>query len=799
MSAPRSDTHLDCRVWRTGPWLLDAGTRVLSRNDVEIAVPPRAMSCLLHLVANHHRALSRDELINAVWGHIHLSDGALAQTIFELRGILGDGGPDGPIRSIRGFGYRWVAPVEQVAASSAASVEPPTVAAAPMAATGVARRLPWWSFALVAVVVAVAAWGQRPVAVPETANPGAFATAVPPQALLVRPVIAGDEPDTTWMRLGLMDLVASRLRAAGATTVPVETALALHGTALRDGNEAALNATGAQVVNARISQAQGVWVVHIDARGPGHASTRVLAEADDALAAAREAADRLALALGHAPAPVPSESAAVLGLLLEVDAALLERDLDRVEHLIAGADAELREHPRLRMAEAAVAFHRVDLAQARERFESVLESLDPVGDRRLRARARTSLASVYAMMGEPARTQALLEELALQLDAATDADLLGVVQMNLGLLAQERGELAAADLHLVRARHLLIGVGDLQRQSVLASNLGVHALRSERLMEAGSELERALAGFTALGDASGIVHVLAAQLELHLASLDLPAADKVAARLQRGHVGSPLARAYTQIVEAMWLLEHGRVQQATTTLASLQEGLAGQSGLAAYQAVHELLKTRLLVAQSAPSNARLHQAALARERLAAHRNLRHFHAEAWQLQVQASLDGGDLEAARREARALRQWSQEITLRAVRLHALAADMAVSRAEGDQSAALMQVDQSWALLDDGASPRHWLQFAEMALPWLADIEGQQPRLLQLMQRLAPSASHHFGAARARIRLLYVLEPQAARPAALHHLRRLAGERALPLEVDTLAQRGDLPVTKAAEATF
>lgn len=825
LPAPRSDTHLDCRSWRTGPWLVDAGVRALYRDGLEVAVPPRAMACLLHLVANHHRAVARDELIDAVWGHAHLSDGALAQTIFELRGLLADGGTDGPIRSIRGFGYRWVAPAEEIMAPGSEPVAPalPATAAAappqapqttPPSATIAKRRLRWRPLAVaavaaLAVMVSAATWllSSAPLPAPGP-TPGVTLAGTPaattlPQSLLVRPVNAGDDPDTTWMRLGLMDLIASRLRAAGATTVPLETALALDAAAVGDGAEpapAALATTAVNVVTTRINQANGIWVVHIESGHPDGPSTRVLTESADAVAAAREAADRLALALGLAPAPVPAESAAVLALLQQVDAALLERDLDRAEHLVSQAEANVRAHPRLRMAEAAVAFHRVDLALARERFEALLASLDPVHDPRMWARARTSLASVYAMIGEPERTRALLEELAALLDGDTDADLLGVVQMNLGLLAQERGDLAAADRHLVRARHLLIGVGDLQRQSVLASNLGVQALRSERLLEAGSELERALAGFAALGDRSGISHVLAAKVELHLASLDLAAADKVVARLQRAHADSPLARAYAQIVEAMWLLEHGRLQQAATTLASLQDSLARQSGLAAYQAVHDLLQARLLVAQRAAPGTRRQQAQLAREQLAAHRNLRHFHAEAWQLQVQATLDDGDLDEARRQAQAFLQGSENVPLRGVRLRALAAGVAVSRASGDLAAALSQLDQAWALLDDGASPGHWLQFADMELRWLASLEGHEERLLRLAQRLEPAAGHHFGAARARVLLIDALGPAGARPAALQHLQRLAGERPLPVDLDALAQqRGEIPVPQAAEPVF
>lgn len=805
MSDSRSQAVAETAAWRSGPWRIDVATRTLSRDGAEIAVPPKAMACLLHLVANHQRAVSRDELIDAVWGHAHLSDGVLAQTIFQLRGILAGGVAEGPIRSLRGFGYRWVEPVvpearpnllDRVDGDAVVAMQPadPDIGGDRASPAGSSKR---WN-AVIVGVLAIAL--LAPLLVWWLGSPLPAAKEAPPTpdsdstrgALLVLPVDAGDDPEHTWMRLGLMDLIASRLRAAGVTTVPVETAVLLgganHGKANAPQGSGLWATTGsAHVLNSRVGHAGGVWVVAVDAMPATGQPIRVLAEAPDAIAAAREAADRLALALGHAPAPLPAEDAGLLGVLQQVDAALLARDLDRAGALINDAGIQSQAHPRLRMAAAVIAFHRLDLPRARDLFESLRATLDPATHPRLAAQAQTSLASVHALLGQPARTRELLEALIPRLEGGPDGDLLGVVQMNLGLLAQERGELAAADLHLARARHLLEGVGDLQRQSVLASNLGVHALRSERLQEAVSELDRAHAGFLVLGDPAGCLHVLAALLETHLARFDLPAADAIARRIEATAVRDVhrLARAYADTTLAMLALEHGQLVRARQVMARLDEAANAHAGMAPYKAVLALLRMRDLDAQGANAADLSDQATKAEQLLAGHPNLVTYRAEAWQVQLRAAVAMGDQSQARQLVAALTRWAHDVDGVAPRLHSRLAQALLAQSDADQAAALAIHAEAWTLLEGSDVPGHWLLFAETALPWLGGQDGQEERLLHLAHRLALAAPHHFGAARARARILATVGPEAGRQAALRQLQRLAGERVLPADLRTVTQ--------------
>src|SRR5512145_1151140 len=58
----------------------------------EIHVEPRAMQVLVALARRSGDTVSRDELIEAVWKHPHVTDEALSRCISVLRQALGDDG-----------------------------------------------------------------------------------------------------------------------------------------------------------------------------------------------------------------------------------------------------------------------------------------------------------------------------------------------------------------------------------------------------------------------------------------------------------------------------------------------------------------------------------------------------------------------------------------------------------------------------------------------------------------------------------------------------------------------------------
>jgi TolB-like protein len=98
-------------------------------------VEPKVFAVLRHLAENTDRVISLAELIETVWGGLHISDAAVATVIKLARKAVDDSGDEqAVIRTVRGQGFRMVAPVViltagQVAVSEPASASGPTEAA----------------------------------------------------------------------------------------------------------------------------------------------------------------------------------------------------------------------------------------------------------------------------------------------------------------------------------------------------------------------------------------------------------------------------------------------------------------------------------------------------------------------------------------------------------------------------------------------------------------------------------------------------------------------------------------------
>jgi DNA-binding winged helix-turn-helix (wHTH) protein len=119
---------------RFGPFALDRANQRLSRDGAEIHLPPRAYAVLLHLVEHSGSLITKDELLDAVWGELHVTDGALKRCVAELRKALEDPADDPRyIQTLHGRGYRFQAdPAEGAASSPApADTQPPVVGRRP--------------------------------------------------------------------------------------------------------------------------------------------------------------------------------------------------------------------------------------------------------------------------------------------------------------------------------------------------------------------------------------------------------------------------------------------------------------------------------------------------------------------------------------------------------------------------------------------------------------------------------------------------------------------------------------------
>lgn len=143
-------------IYAFPPFRLDTDRAELSGPAGHIALEPKAFALLTLLVENHHRVISKDEMIATVWGGRFLSDDVVSTALKLVRRALNDDGKaQAMIRTVRGRGHRFVAPVRigsdallnaQAHTAPARDPEPrrdgrPTLAVLPFSRLGVPEGL----------------------------------------------------------------------------------------------------------------------------------------------------------------------------------------------------------------------------------------------------------------------------------------------------------------------------------------------------------------------------------------------------------------------------------------------------------------------------------------------------------------------------------------------------------------------------------------------------------------------------------------------------------------------------------
>jgi len=102
--------------YRFGQFVLDPGRRTLSRADLPVSLTPKAFDLLLFLAQNPNRLVTKEELLQAVWGDTIVEEGNLTQYISHLRKALGDNSDDTRlIVTIARKGYQFTARVTVIA------------------------------------------------------------------------------------------------------------------------------------------------------------------------------------------------------------------------------------------------------------------------------------------------------------------------------------------------------------------------------------------------------------------------------------------------------------------------------------------------------------------------------------------------------------------------------------------------------------------------------------------------------------------------------------------------------------
>ena len=141
----RESSLADGYLYRFGQFALDSRKRTVSRADSPISLTPKAFDVLLFLAQNPNRLVTKEELLQAVWGDTFVEEGNLTQYIYHLRKALGDNSEDARlIVTISRKGYQFTADVTVAGAADTtkqAAVQVST-AEGSLAATQPAARSP---------------------------------------------------------------------------------------------------------------------------------------------------------------------------------------------------------------------------------------------------------------------------------------------------------------------------------------------------------------------------------------------------------------------------------------------------------------------------------------------------------------------------------------------------------------------------------------------------------------------------------------------------------------------------------
>ena len=99
-------------IYSFGAFDLDTDLFELRRAGLPVAVEPQVLSVLAYLVEHRDRVVTKNDLLDNVWGDRFVSESALTTRIKSARRAVGDdGAQQRVIKTVHGRGYRFVAAV----------------------------------------------------------------------------------------------------------------------------------------------------------------------------------------------------------------------------------------------------------------------------------------------------------------------------------------------------------------------------------------------------------------------------------------------------------------------------------------------------------------------------------------------------------------------------------------------------------------------------------------------------------------------------------------------------------------
>lgn len=103
------------RMFRFGDYELDLDRYELRRGGEVVKTEPRVLELLGYLIKHRGRVVSKEDLLDALWPDVHVSESALTTTIRDARRALDDGSGDAKwIRTVYGRGFHFAGEVVDV-------------------------------------------------------------------------------------------------------------------------------------------------------------------------------------------------------------------------------------------------------------------------------------------------------------------------------------------------------------------------------------------------------------------------------------------------------------------------------------------------------------------------------------------------------------------------------------------------------------------------------------------------------------------------------------------------------------
>lgn len=587
-------------------FVLDPIARQLVRAGAPVDVPRRVFDLIVFLIEQRGRAVERDELIRQVWGRENVSDNQLAQTVRSARRLLGDdGAAQRLIRTVPGFGYQWAAAVDSDVAFDAMPVPdesavgladpaakgPPSIGnAAPAMIVASPRRVRWPGFVALMLCAAlaiawVAGWSPSDSRDQSPARSGTH-------PVWIWPATVPPGPETGWARVGLMALVAERMRAHGVPVVPIELVLGQS----RDPAGAAPLPSPHWRVTIDAAPAAGGWRVRLRASGTEPAST-IVVEGADLLDAAAAASDQLAPRLGgHSGEPGTPDLAFEM-----IRHAIRVHDLDGAATQLARLPASARGGSEAALLHAKLALARGDLADAEAKLERLLAAM-PEGSPRLTARALLTRVDLRMRLGRD-RWDEDLDEAVQLLETSGDPRELAAAMQQRGIRQAVAGRLDTAAADFVRARRLYTDSGDALGAARANANLARLAWQSGRASDAIDQLRQSAGVFKQYGAVGNEFNTLRSIIGLELDALRWhdALASSMRARALLPQIKDPARRHLLERRHVHALIGLGRLAEADRLLDEVEAQAAASDARAV--AGSALLRAEWHLARGEPAAA----------------------------------------------------------------------------------------------------------------------------------------------------------------------------------------------------